>query len=281
MNKRKGHRRRSVKKTPGKLMIIGGKEQVDPNNEILKNFVQLAGGKRARIVIISVVSEPPSKPSDRIEIFKRIGASSVEELVFYTRSDGEDQKMIDKIKDSTAVFINGGNQLLITNVICGTTASDVIKENHRNGKIIGGTSAGASVMSSTMIVEPVNGDDKTAKRNNLSLAPGMGLVERIVIDQHFAERGRINRIITALALNPSVICLGIDENTALVLNPDQTFTVVGDGTVTVLDGRQIQTDTIATSDFQSYALSNVKLHIVPRGCGFDLETRKLTTIQPN
>jgi cyanophycinase len=160
----------------------------------------------------------------------------------------------------------------LTSILGGSNSDAAIRQAYLSGTVIAGTSAGASVMSDTMIVDGDSSD--TPKKSNLGMAHGMGLLQEVVIDQHFAQRGRINRILAAVAQNPLIIGVGIDEDTAIVVTPDEKFEVIGSQTVTIADGRHVIYSNISESKpFDPLALTNVVLHVLPEGYGYDLKRR--------
>jgi cyanophycinase len=261
-------------KVRGNLVIIGGAEDKEADCVILRRFVELAGGKEATIVVITTATEFPREVGNQYRtIFYDLSAHRVESLYITKREDANDPHAIEQLKQCTGIFFAGGDQLRITSIIGGSKVDEAIRRAYDHGIVIAGTSAGASVMSDTMIVEGDSSD--TAKKCTLNMAHGMGLLEEVVIDQHFAQRGRINRLLTAVAQNPNVLGVGIDEDTAIVVSPDATFEVVGSQTVTVVDGRYIRYTNVSESKpNEPLVLSNVVLHILPTGYCFDLKRRQ-------
>jgi len=173
------------------------------------------------------------------------------------------------------VFFTGGDQLKITSQIGDTLVYRRIQEIYEEGGVIAGTSAGASVMCETMIVR---GEDSESHRidDTLRMAPGLGLVKGVIIDQHFAERGRMGRLLGAVAQNPRVLGIGIDEGTAIVIEGDASFQVFGDGAVYVLDGTGVTHSNVAERSDPGQALSihDIRLHVLSHGDAFDLKSRR-------
>jgi cyanophycinase len=261
-------------KAQGNLVIIGGAEDKDADCIILRRFVDLAGGKEAIIGVITTATEYPGEVGNQYQkLFYDLGALRIENLIINKRDDADDQHIVERLASCTGVFFTGGDQLRITSIIGGSEVDKALRVAYKDGVVIAGTSAGASVMSDTMIVE---GDDTdTAKKCTLNMAHGMGLLEEVVIDQHFAQRGRINRLLTAVAENPYVLGVGIDEDTAIIVNSDATFEVIGSQTVTVVDGQNIKFTNVSESKpNEPLVLSNVILHILPAGYCFDLGRRE-------
>ncbi|HPW40880.1 MAG TPA: cyanophycinase, partial [Bacillota bacterium] len=173
------------------------------------------------------------------------------------------------LEDATCIFFVGGDQLRISSILGGTEVHRLLKQAYKDGGVIAGTSAGASMMSEIMVVE--GKDDEAPRKCTLKMAPGMGLLEGVIIDQHFNQRGRIGRLLAAVAQNPNVLGIGIDEDTAMIVNKELEFLVEGSGVVTIVDGREISFTNIS-EQYQDdpLAITNVKIHILPRGYGFNL-----------
>ena len=173
------------------------------------------------------------------------------------------------LEDATCIFFVGGDQLRISSILGGTEVHRLLKKAYKEGGVIAGTSAGASMMSEIMVVE--GKDDEAPRKCTLKMAPGMGLLEGVIIDQHFNQRGRIGRLLAAVAQNPNVLGIGIDEDTAMIVNKELEFSVEGSGVVTIVDGREISYTNIS-EQYQDdpLAITNVKIHILPRGYGFNL-----------
>lgn len=260
-------------KAKGVLVIIGGNEDKTGECRILREFVALSGGRSAKIAVFTTATELPMEVGTEYkELFELLGAGEVNTIHIADRRQAIDRQVAEQIAGYTGMFFTGGDQLRLTSILGGTVIYQAIWKNYWNGGVIGGTSAGASVMSHTMII---GGDSsETPKKATISMAEGMGLLDRVVIDQHFAQRGRINRLLAVVAQNPNVIGVGIDEDTAIKVDGDGKCSVLGSQTVTVLDGRQIvHTNISESSRFDPLAITNVVLHILPAGFGYDLEQR--------
>lgn len=261
-------------KVEGTLLIIGGAEDKTGKCEILSRFVKLSGAGSSIIIIITTAAEEPDRVGQEYRrIFNKLGAGHIEVLNIDSRRRANHSYMGRLLEKATGIFFTGGDQLRITSVLGGTVTNEGLRSAYLRGTVIAGTSAGASVMSSTMIVE---GDsDHAPNLNSIKLAPGLGLLEEVVIDQHFAQRGRIGRLLSAVAHNPYILGMGIDEDTAVLVHPDARLEVIGSQTVTFLDGRQIIFTNISElSPDQALAIENIVLHIIPRGFGFNLAARR-------
>lgn len=256
----------------GTLIIVGGHEDKTHERIILKEITACAGGRDARLVVLTAASLEPGESGALYQrIYTELGCAEVTVLPLRERWEADRQAAADIVKGATGVFFTGGDQLRITGLLGGTKVDAALRSGFADGLVIAGTSAGASAMSSTMIVQG-HGDD-TPKRNTVNMSPGMGYLSHVVIDQHFAQRGRINRLLTAIAQNPHMLGVGIDEDTAIVVTGG-TFRVIGSQTVTVVDGRQLGTSNASeSSQDQPLALTDVRLHVLPAGYKFDIEAR--------
>jgi cyanophycinase len=253
----------------GKLVVIGGAEDKKDKCEILKEVVDLAGGKGSKIVIVTAATKKPDEVGSTYEnTFKKLGAENVSIASVGSRKKEEIEKSKEVLKDADCVFFTGGDQLRITSILGGSGIDKMIQEMHERGVLIVGTSAGASAMSQTMIVE--GNDDDSPRKCTIKMAPGLGLLKNVIVDQHFAQRGRIGRLLAAIAQNPSYLGIGIDEDTAIVVEEDH-FKVIGNNAVTVVDGRWLTYSNVSESQpNEILALTNVLIHILPSGYRFDL-----------
>jgi cyanophycinase len=257
----------------GSLLIIGGHEDKTGDCLILRKFIEMAGGRDSRIVIIATATgQPRTVGSEYRELFSSLGAADVHIMAVANRETANRKEQAGVIKSASGIFFTGGDQLRLTSILGGSAVDAALRAVFKQGAVIAGTSAGASVMSETMIVGGHSND--SPKKSSLSMAHGMGFLSEGVVDQHFAQRGRINRLLAAVAQNPHVLGIGIDEDTALVVGPDRVCTVIGSQTVTIIDGKNILYSNISESNrSQPLAISNVLLHILPAGFGFDLNLR--------
>jgi cyanophycinase len=259
----------------GRLLLIGGNEDPDEDRmEILPHLVRMSGGAGSRILVCSAPSEQQERKVRVYRtIFEKIGVAEVIEAPVSTREEAEDPDLLKNAGRATAVFITGGDQLRLTATIAGTPFWEVVRERMRRGEIVlSGTSAGAAAMSSTMIIG--GRDDGTVRRADVDLAPGLNYWTDTVIDTHFNQRGRLHRLLTIFAQNPQTLGVGIDENTALELEPGKRFTVIGEHVVTVFDGRVSHTSAPECSPDQVNALTDATVHVLTAGYRFDLRTRR-------
>jgi cyanophycinase len=261
----------------GKLLIIGGAEDRSGERVILRRFVDLAGGARARLVVISAAARYADDAGETYRhLFSELTVGEVRTIPIPDRRAAQDIAAIRDVETATGVFFTGGDQLRLTTLLGGTTLLDAVEQIYVAGTVVAGTSAGAAAMSSTMIAE---GDSSDAPKHcTVKMAPGMGLVTGVVIDQHFAQRGRIGRLLSAISQNPSYLGIGVDEDTAVEIRPGQPIRVLGSRTVTIIDGRSIiHTNTSQSAPEEALAITGVTLHVLPSEYGYHLEHRKVVT----
>lgn len=271
---KKVKKRLSRKKKPdvgqGTLVIVGGHEDKENECVILKEVADLLKG--GRLIISTVASEVPSEYFESYQkAFAKLG---VKDLVEYYVSDRYESLNTDKLRaldDAAGVYFTGGDQLRISSQIGDTPFELRMIEIFKNGGVIAGTSAGASAMAEVMLVKGTSGE--SYKIGDLHMAPGLGLMSNVIIDQHFAERGRIGRLLGAIALNPRILGIGIDEDTAIVVR-DNSFYVIGSGAVYIVDGSGVNHSNIAEAAPDSVlSIFGVKLHVLSSGDHFDLKKR--------
>ena len=257
----------------GKLIIIGGHEDKERDRTILKEVARHAQG--GKLVIATVASHQPDGYFESYQQgFDGLGVTELVELYLHQRTETEDQAKLHLLDDAAGVFFTGGDQLRISSQIGDTEIERRIRAIFDRGGVIAGTSAGASVMSDTMLVKGTSGESH--RIGDLHMAPGLGLLRDTIIDQHFAERGRFGRLLGAVAHNPRVLGLGIDEDTAIVVEGDQ-FRVIGSGAVYVVDGEKVSYSNIAEEKRdRPLTMLDVRLHVLSSGDSFDLKTRRPT-----
>ncbi|HEX3532082.1 MAG TPA: cyanophycinase [Thermoanaerobaculia bacterium] len=259
---------------PGTLFAIGGAEDKMKERLILRSFVEACGGADAQIVVLATASELPETAERYADLFYKLQADSVEVLRIATREDAIDAgpETLDLLEYSTGLFMTGGNQLRITSALGGTTIAKAIHRRHRAGMVVAGTSAGAAVISEYMISMGDSGG--TPRRRLVQMAKGLGLAPHLVIDQHFRRRDRLGRLLTALSYNPEPLGVGIDEDTAAILEGDGIMRVLGSGAVTVVDASGMRfTDSHMADRDQPLAMLGLKLDFLTTGCRYDLNRR--------
>lgn len=255
----------------GPLVVIGGGEDKEGRRSVLKEVARLLNG--GRLVVATIASH---KPDGYFETYTRalsdLGATDLVELYVKERTEALDPAKLAVFDGAAGVFFTGGDQLRITSQIGDTPIEQRIREIHGAGGVIAGTSAGASVMSETMLVKGTSGE--SYRIGDLHMAPGLGLIRDAIIDQHFAERGRFGRLFGAVAHNPRELGIGVDEDTAFVLDGDR-FRVIGSGCVNVVDGSCVTYSNIAEArPDRALSMYDVKLHVLSDGDVFDFATRR-------
>jgi cyanophycinase len=256
----------------GWIVPIGGAEDKETRRRILKRFVQLCGGRDADIAIIPTASRLPDTGQRYEELFDRLEAGRAKSIDFATREDGQRDDYLRQLETATGVFFTGGNQLRISTIIGGTPAAQLIRARNAQGVHVAGTSAGASILSEHMIAFGKEGSSPRA--GSVRLAPGLGLTNRFIIDQHFRQRDRLGRLVAALAYNPFAIGIGLDEDTAAFIGPDNTLEVEGSGAVTVVDAGALSFSSMADAgQSQPVCLLGLTVHILVAGATYNLHTR--------
>jgi cyanophycinase len=257
----------------GCLIIIGGGEDRDPRGErqILREVARHVNG--GKLVLATVASHRPQGYFEEYEkAFADLGLGELVELYVEERSRAGDRDKLSVLDDAAGIFFSGGDQLRITSQIGDTGIEAKVRALYERGGVVAGTSAGASVMSETMLVK---GTSKVTHRiGDLHMSPGMGLVRDVIIDQHFAERGRFGRLLGAVAHNPRVLGLGIDEDTAAAVEGDR-FRVIGSGAVYVVDGTDVSYSNVAEARSDcALSMHDVRVHVLSDGDEFDLKARR-------
>jgi cyanophycinase len=255
----------------GFLLPIGGAEDRSHDGVIIERFVEEAGGSKARIAVVPTASEEPDAGTEYCELMKEMGAGSAEIIRVISRDDASSPEVLGILGDATGIYIGGGDQQRLVTLLAGTGAMATIKERNAAGAIIAGTSAGASILGSHMMV---NGSGETApRRGGVEMVAGFGLIPEVVIDQHFSERGRVGRLLTLFAANPGLAALGIDENTGALIDHDGVLEVIGAGSVTVLDGRHVISNYFEMETGELVSITNSSLHVLGPGSRFSLKDR--------
>lgn len=260
---------------PGLLMAIGGAEDKVREQAILRHFVRACGGPDANIVILATASEMPDTGERYAELFYRMHAQTVEVLRIRTREDALDeaQEAVEHLEYATGFFITGGSQLRISSALGGTAIAAAIERRHRAGMVVAGTSAGAAVLSEHMIATGESGG--TPRRKLAQMARGLGLAPELVIDQHFRRRDRLGRLLASLSSNPSLLGVGIDEDTAAIIDGDGLLHVLGSGAVLVVDAAGIRYTSAPSARPQDpIALLGLRADFLVSGCTYDLKNRR-------
>jgi cyanophycinase len=260
-------------KLQGNLIIIGGAEDKKGDKDILKEVCGKLDRKNDNLVVATVASELPEELGNEYKyIFEELGVENIKILNIKERKDAYDKVNVDLIDEASIIFFTGGDQLRITSMIGGTPLYIKMQDLYRRGCTFVGTSAGASVMSDIMVVTGPN--DDSPKKCTLKMAPGLGLIKGVIIDQHFAQRGRIGRLLVGIAENPQSLGIGIDEDTAIIVNEKGQFRVIGSGAVYVVDGNNITYSNVSEQHpDEILSIFNLKLNVLKCGDKFDLTNR--------
>jgi cyanophycinase len=263
----------------GPLLAIGGAEDKLGKREVLGRFVDYAGGAAGRIAVVPTASSLGPDVVDLYSaLFRKLGAGSVIGVRPETRAEAEDPRVVAELDDVTGIFMTGGNQLKLSQVVTGTAFGRAILDANAFGVTVGGTSAGASILSSHMVAFGSGG--ATPKQRMTQLAAGLGLLDGCVIDQHFAQRNRYGRLLMLVAQSPALLGIGVDEDTAAIIHDGSVLEVAGRGVVTVVDGSRVRTNAHAAKRTAPLLVSDAVLHVLPAGSVFDLTARTLLVGPP-
>jgi cyanophycinase len=261
----------------GHLVIVGGGPIPDA---ILDRFVALAGGKQARLIVFPMASEDADAGIELTEDFRKKGANA--ERIVLTHEQADTDAAAKRLEGVTGIWFGGGDQARLTGALRGTRTESAIKERFRAGAVVGGTSAGAAVMSSPMITgdEKKPGGDRplakdspdawiTIARDDVTTVDGFDLIQGAIVDQHFVRRRRNNRLLSVVLEHPERVGVGIDESTALEVSPDGTWQVLGASVAVVFDARSAR---ITPPTAKALGAQGVRLSVLPAGSRFDPRT---------
>ena len=253
---------------PGRLLIIGGAEDRCCGTGLLDRFVELSGGAEARIVLVTTATGRPDQAHAEYEqVFRKLGVDRTRELRLHGRADADGAEATELLTAATGVFFSGGDQSRLRTLV-GSRSNDILRDQLARGLVVAGTSAGATAMGRTMIL---SGRSPEVAAAAVRTGPGLDLVPKLLIDMHFGERGRLPRLLSAVALDKDHLGVGIDENTAILVT-GTCFEVLGTGVATVADAES-STVVHPAGDGDPITLYDVRLHLLPAGCLFDIEQR--------
>jgi cyanophycinase len=260
-------------KPRGTLIIVGGHEDRTDKSEILKQVSKRATGQRARLTVVTVATEQPEEMAkEYVAVFKKLGVRHVDVLDIRSRDQAHADAAVDKIREASVIFFTGGDQLRITSQVGDSPVYRCMQERYHAGATVAGTSAGAAAMPETMLISGPG--DESHEISALGMAPGLALIGGVVIDSHFAERGRFGRLLGAVAQNPRNLGLGIDEDTAIVVK-DGSFTVLGSGAVYVLDGADVSYSSLSEQSPEGIlSVFDARIHVLGKEDRFDLTARR-------
>jgi cyanophycinase len=262
----------------GTLCVIGGAEDRTGARLVLSEFVRLAGGDGARIAVVATASSLGPEILDTYdEVFRSLGAASTVPVRPHTRAEADDPDLARLLDNVDAVFMTGGNQLILAGVMAATRFGAAMQAAYARGAVVGGTSAGASAVSEHMVAFGDEGD--TPRQGSAGLAAGLGLLPGVVVDQHFDQRTRYGRLLSLVARSPSLLGVGVDEDTAAVIHGGRVLDVVGTGCVFVVDGTSIVSDAHLAEQGAPLLVSGAIVHTLPAGARFDLLDRRLVSFE--
>ncbi len=272
----------SSKQRRGFVVPIGGAEEKEHHPRILERFVELCGGKRARLAVIPTASQLKTTGPTYEHVFHDLcGVERVDVLNYLDRRDADRRDWLEILKRADGVFVTGGNQMRLTTVLGGTEVTSLLRErNRRDGLHLAGTSAGAAFVSEHMIASGEEGP--TPHEGMVQLASGLGVVAKLIVDQHFRQRDRLGRLISAIAAVPQAIGIGLDEDTAAFIGPDEDIAVVGSGAVTIVDPAEMEFTSIDDAPAHApISVVNLRIHVLTEGGHYDMKRRKATRPQPH
>ena len=257
------------------LLIIGGAEDRIGRSVVLKRFIKLAGGRHSHLVVIPTASSFPLEVSEAYsDVFTRLRGGEVSVVHPTTRREAGNPEMVAALDAATGIFITGGSQVKLAQNIVGTPVGDAIVRAYDRGAVVAGTSAGASIMSRYMISL---GEEGLSPRQRASqISAGLGLVEDVIIDQHFDQRGRYGRLMSMVAASPNLLGMGIDENTAAEIRDARVMSVIGAGAIFVVNARNAITDAPDARRGAPLLVSGAVVHTLPTGSTFDLQHVEVT-----
>ncbi|HEY3354256.1 MAG TPA: cyanophycinase [Polyangia bacterium] len=263
---RPGHQR-------GFIIPVGGAEDKTAASRILKRFVSLCGGRHAAICVVPTASALADTGARYERVFHDLGVGRVTVADIATRADAGAERVLAALEGATGIFLTGGSQLRLSTILGGTVAAQAIRRANAAGVHVAGTSAGAGFVSDHMIAFGKEGG--SPGHGMVTLAPGLGLTNRIVVDQHFRQRDRLGRLLTAIGYNPFLVGIGLDEDTAAFIGPDDVLEVVGSGAITIVDGGSLEFSSMASAhEGKPVCLTNIVVHVLIDGGSYDPHRRK-------
>ena len=257
----------------GFVIPIGGAEEKLNDPVILTRFVEICGNENARIAIIPTASQLDDTGPNYEKVFKDLGAGEAISLPLNTREEAQQESVLETLQSCNGIFITGGNQLRLSTILGGTPIAQAIRRLNASGVHLAGTSAGAAIIPEHMIAGGSKGALPT--QQGVTFAPGLGLLNKVIIDQHFSQRNRLGRLLSAVSYNPFASGLGICEDTAAFIGPDNVLKVMGNGSITVIDPSGLEHSSMAeASRGDSLTLLGIRMHILSEGASYNIDTRE-------
>ncbi len=257
----------------GPCLAIGGAEDKVNDRSILATFLQLAGGADARIAIVPTASSMENGGERYRRIFAEMGAETVDSVPIMSREDANGRIPLTALSEATGIFLTGGNQMRLSAMMGGSDAEALIRARHTAGAIVAGTSAGASILSAHMVAMGASGPSPRLRM--AQMVAGFGLVPDMIIDQHFRQRDRIGRLLALVAANPSLLGVGIDEDTGILIDERGVMEVIGRQSITIVDGRRMVSDIAEVKASGGISVSNASLHVLTAGRRFLAPERRI------
>lgn len=261
--------------TCGSVFAVGGREAREGTLVVLERFVALCGGPAARLVLILTASDEPEERIGRYDhAFRTLGVTDLSFFHPTTGTEAAGSDLLAALERADGVFFCGGSQLKLVSTLGGTLFEARLRTRHAQGLHIGGSSAGASAMSAVMITGGKSGS--TARRGSVAMTPGFGFLSKIIVDQHFTERDRFGRLFAAVLCNPSMLGLGLDEDTAFAFDADHRLRVHGNGTLTIVDASSLEANGIsAVPATAPAAFAGMRVHALTDGWTYDVAQRRV------
>ena len=264
----------SIISTKYPMMVIGGAEDKVNECGILTAFFESAGGKLSTIGIMPCASQEPGVVGDRYyQIFRKMGAEQVQVLDIRQRNECDREQWLEVLAQCTGIFLTGGDQLRLNDLLGGSKFIEVVKQRVHLGELtLAGTSAGAAIVGEKMISGGSSGE--SPHQLLVDLTVGLGFLPELIVDQHFHNRNRMARLMSAIAANPDKLGIGIDEDTCAAFRGNGTFEVIGKGTITIIDpGRLTHTNYLEADETMPLSLHNLSVHVLVRGDRYDYKHR--------
>lgn len=257
----------------GYVIPIGGAEERADSPVILERFARLCGGKEAVIAIIPTASRLSDTGSSYVKVFKDLGVADAFSLEIGSREDAQDEANLEALDRADGIFMTGGNQLRLSTILGGTPFAQKIRRLNADGVHVAGTSAGAAIMPQHMIAGGSSGG--LPNEQGVTMAPGMGLINKVILDQHFSQRNRLGRLLSAISYNPFASAIGICEDTAAFIGPDGVLEVEGSGSITIVDPTELSYSSMAEAyEGDAITMLGLKLHMLSAGSSYNLNTRE-------
>ena len=257
----------------GYVVPIGGGEDKTLDTRVLSRFVDICGGGNASIAVIPTASQLQDTGDIYCELFRNLGAREAQSLPLEQREDAENPEYLNILDKADGVFITGGNQLRLSTILGGTAIFQKLRRLNASGLHIAGTSAGAAIVPEHMIVGGATG--LVPIEGGVNLAPGLGLTNAMIIDQHFSQRNRLGRLLAAVSYNPFLLGLGLDEDTGAFIDADNQIAVVGSGSITLIDASELSYSSMAEArGGDALSMLGLKLHFLAEGATFNINTRE-------